>query len=175
MQLVGQGADGVVFFAGSVFFTVAASLELREATLRRGGRWGSDPSWWSAAIQWVGTLLFNISTFTAMQDGLSTTRENRLVWAPDVFGSAAFLISGVLAYRVATGPRLLPARRDRDWTMAAVNLAGCVFFGISAIASYVVPSSGSVLDLAAANWTTALGAACFFAGALLLLPHSERG
>ncbi len=175
VQLVGQGADGVVFFAGSVFFTVAASLELREATLRRGGRWGSDPSWWSAAIQWVGTLLFNISTFTAMQDGLSTTRENRLVWAPDVFGSAAFLISGVLAYRVATGPRLLPARRDRDWTMAAVNLTGCVFFGISAIASYVVPSSGSVLDLAAANWTTALGAACFFAGALLLLPHSERG
>jgi hypothetical protein len=58
--------------------------------------------------------------------------------------------------------------------MAAVNLAGCVFFGISAVASYVVPSSGSVLDLAAANWTTALGAACFFAGALLLLPvHAD--
>jgi hypothetical protein len=54
--------------------------------------------------------------------------------------------------------------------MAAVNLAGCVFFGISAVASYAVPSSGSVLDLAAANWTTALGAACFFAGALMLLP-----
>ena len=175
VQLVGAGADGVVFFAGSVFFTLAASLELREGTLRRGGRWGADPSWWSAAIQFVGTLLFNISTFTAMQDGLSTTREDRLVWAPDAFGSAAFLISGALAYRVATGPRLLPVRRDRDWTMAAVNLAGCVFFGISAVASYVVPSSGSVLDLAAANWTTALGAACFFAGAMLLLPHSERG
>jgi hypothetical protein len=38
------------------------------------------------------------------------------------------------------------------------------------VASYAVPSSGSVLDLAAANWTTALGAACFFAGALMLLP-----
>jgi hypothetical protein len=59
--------------------------------------------------------------------------------------------------------------------MAAVNLAGCVFFGISAVASYVVPSSGSVLDLAAANWTTAVGAACFFAGALLLLPrHADH-
>jgi hypothetical protein len=167
-QLVGPGADGVVFFAGSIFFTLAAGLEVREATLRRGSRWGADPSWWSAAIQFAGTLLFNISTFEAMQDGLSTTEQNRLIWAPDVFGSAAFLISGALAYRVATGPRLLPARRDRDWTMAAVNLAGCVFFGISAIASYVVPSSGSVLNLAAANWTTALGAACFFAGALML-------
>jgi hypothetical protein len=58
--------------------------------------------------------------------------------------------------------------------MAAVNLAGCVLFGISAIASHVVPSTGSVLDLAAANWTTALGALCFLIGALLLLPRRER-
>jgi Kef-type K+ transport system membrane component KefB len=171
VQLVGPGADGVVFFVGSIFFTLAAGLEVREATLRRGRRWGADPSWWSAAIQFVGTLLFNLSTFGAMQDGLSTSQQNRLVWAPDVFGSAAFLVSGALAYRVATGPRLRPVRRNRGWAIAAVNLAGCVFFGISAVASYVVPSSGSVLDLAAANWTTALGAACFFAGALMLLPQ----
>ena len=52
-----------------------------------------------------------------------------------------------------------------------MNLAGCVFFGISALASFIVPSSGSILDLAAANWTTALGALCFFIGALLLLPR----
>jgi hypothetical protein len=170
VQLVGPGADGVVFFVGSIFFTLAAGLEVREGTLRRGRRWGADPSWWSAAIQFVGTLLFNLSTFEAMQEGLSTQQANRLVWAPDVFGSAAFLISGALAYRVATGPHRRRARRDRNWRMAAVNLAGCVFFGISAVASYVVPSSGSVLALAAANWTTALGAACFFVGALMLLP-----
>ena len=30
------------------------------------------------------------------------------------------------------------------------------------------PTSGSILDLAAANWTTALGALCFLVGALLL-------
>ena len=52
-----------------------------------------------------------------------------------------------------------------------MNLAGCVLFGISAVASYVVPSSGSILDLGAANWTTSLGAACFFAGALMFLPQ----
>jgi peptidoglycan/LPS O-acetylase OafA/YrhL len=52
--------------------------------------------------------------------------------------------------------------------MAAVNLAGCVLFGISAIASYVVPSTGSVLALAPANWGTALRALCFLIGALLL-------
>ena len=174
VQLVGAGADGAVFFAGSIFFTLAAGLEVREATLRRGGRWGDDPSWWSAAIQFVGTLWFNLSTFDAMKEGLSTHQEDRLIWGPDVVGSACFLVSGLLAYRVANGPGLRPARRDRDWRMAAINLLGCVLFGISAVAAYVVPSSGSVLDLAAANWTTALGAACFFAGAVMLLPATRR-
>lgn len=163
VQLVGEGADGVVFFVGSVFFTFAAGLELREATLRLG-RWAANPSWWSAAIQFAGTLLFNVNTFDAMKDGLSAEQTNRLVFAPDLFGSACFLASGLLAYRVATGP---------EHRMAAVNLAGCVLFGISAIASYVVPSTGSVLDLAAVNWCTALGALCFFVGALMLLPRKS--
>lgn len=170
VELVGPGADGVVFFAGSVFFTFAASLELREVTVRRGRRWGRDATWWSAFVQFAGTLFFNVSTFGAMQDGLSTKQGNRLVWAPDLFGSACFLVSGALAYRVATGPSLLPARRDRTWWTAAVNLLGCVLFGVSAIASFIVPSTGSMLDLAAANWSTALGALCFLIGSLLLLP-----
>jgi hypothetical protein len=67
----------------------------------------------------------------------------------------------VIGYRVSARPR----------TMAAVNLAGCVFFAISAVAAYVVPDTGSVLDLAAANWNTALGALCFFVGALMLARH----
>lgn len=167
--LVGAGADGAVFFAGSIFFTLAALLELRDSTLRLG-RWAANPSWWSAAVQFVGTLLFNLSTFEAMQDGLSSEQANRLVWAPDLFGSTAFLISGSLAYHVASKGRRL-ASSPREFRMAAINLAGCVLFGISAIASYIVPSSGSVLDLAAANWTTALGALCFLIGALLLLPR----
>ena len=51
-----------------------------------------------------------------------------------------------------------------------INLAGCVAFGISAVASYVVPATGTALDLAAANAWTSLGALCFLVGALLLLP-----
>ena len=176
VQLVGVGADAAVFFAGSIFFTFAASLELREATVRRGQRWGADASWWSASSQWVGTLLFNVSTFDAMQEGLSATAEDRLVWTPDLFGSVCFLVSGVLAYRVAAAARRAEAGtgvRDRDWTMAAVNLAGCVLFMISAIAAYVVPDTGSILDLAAANWTTGLGALCFLIGAVMAYPRER--
>ncbi|WP_406047863.1 hypothetical protein [Kribbella sp. NBC_00889] len=173
VQLVGAAADSVVFFVGSIFFTLAAAMELREGTVRRGHRWGRDPSWWSAAVQFVGTLLFNLSTYSAMQDSLSTQQENRLIWTPDVFGSACFLVSGALAYRVTAGPGLLPRRMDRAGTAAAVNLLGCVLFGISAIASFVVPSTGSILDLAAANWCTSLGAVCFLIGAVLSLPPSH--
>jgi YrhK-like protein len=166
VQLVGAGADAAVFFAGSICFTIAAGLELRESTVRRARRWGSDPSWWSAFVQFVGTLLFNLSTFDAMQDSLSTHEEDRLIWAPDLFGSICFLVSGAIAYVVAARV----ARRDKAWTMAAVNLLGCVLFMVSAVASYIVPSSGTVLELAAANWCTSLGALCFLVGALLLLP-----
>lgn len=174
-QLVGSGADGVVFFVGSVFFTAAAGLELREGTLRRGRRWGYDPSWWSAAVQFAGTLWFNLSTFEAMQDGLSVEQTNRLVWSPDMIGSACFLASGVLGYGALTRWRVRPADRDREWRMAAINLAGCVLFGISAVASYIVPSSGSILDLAAANWGTSLGALCFLICALMLLRPPRTG
>jgi YrhK-like protein len=158
VQLVGVRADAWVFFIGSVFFTFAAGLELWRAST--DGR-PHDEDWWSAAIQFAGTLLFNLSTGDVLLSDLSTHQEDRLVWAPDLFGSACFLVSGALAYHAAAGSR----------TMAAVNLAGCVLFGVSAIASYVVPETGSILDLAAANWTTAAGAACFLAGSLMLLRH----
>jgi len=162
LQLVGVRADAWVFFIGSLFFTAAAGIELTHATMDRPSR---DATWWSAAIQFAGTLFFNASTFDVLLSDLSTQQENRLVWAPDAFGSACFLASAVIGYRASAKPR----------TMATVNLAGCVFFGIAAVASYVVPDTGSILDLAAANWNTALGALCFFAGALMLARHQHGG
>jgi hypothetical protein len=40
----------------------------------------------------------------------------------------------------------------------------------------VLPSTGSVLALAPMNWGTALGALCFFIGAVLLWRgHAHRG
>jgi hypothetical protein len=159
VELVGERADATVFFVGSLFFTSAAGLELRHATRDRPRR---DATWWSAAVQFAGTLFFNVSTGAALLGDLSAQQENRLIWAPDVFGSTCFLVSAVLGYRATVGSH----------TMAAVNLAGCVFFGFSAIASFVVPDTGSILALAAANWNTAAGALCFLIGAVMLYRHS---
>jgi len=166
VQRVGSSADGITFFVGSIFFTAAALLQLVTTRLTGGG--GLDR--WAAAIQFAGTLFFNISTFEAMQDALDTAATDRLVWTPDVFGSICFLVSSALAYRSVNGSFGRRSHRDGPMRIAVVNLIGSIAFGVSAVASYVVPATGDVLDLAAANFTTAIGAACFLAGAILLLP-----
>ena len=166
VQLVGSSADGMTFFVGSIFFTAAALVQLLTTRLT-GGR---GPDWWASGIQFAGTLFFNISTFDAMQDALDTRATDRLVWTPDVFGSICFLVSSALAYRLANGSFLGGRRRDGPERIALVNLLGSVAFGISAVAAFVVPSTGNVLSLGAANFTTAVGAACFLVGSVLLLP-----
>jgi hypothetical protein len=164
-QLVGSGAVGVVFFVGSIFFTSAALLQYLEAEPRR-------IDWWATLIQLAGTIFFNVNTFNAMKTGLDVHETNRLVWAPDVFGCACFLVASYLAYVEVRGHGASWRNRTTEWWVAAVNLAGSVAFGVSAIASFVVPKTGSILDLGAANFMTALGALGFLAGALLLLRES---
>jgi hypothetical protein len=181
VQLVGSAADGTVFFAGSLFFTSAALLQhLQAANADRGQRRfrlitfeRRRTDWWATLIQLAGTLYFNVDTYRAMADSFDTSQVDRLVWAPEAFGSICFLISGLLAYREVRGGGVRVAARSTDGRIAIVNLAGCVLFGISTIASYVVPSTGDVLALAAANVTTSLGALCFLIGALMLLPDSR--
>jgi hypothetical protein len=163
VQLVGAAADAAVFFAGSLFFTTAAALQLLEAINDGGGRLAS-------LVQLAGTLFFNLSTYDALREGLSTGQENRLIWAPDVFGCVCFLVASGLAWvEVRGGPR-----REAEWRVAALNLTGSVAFGIAGAASYVVPDTGDVLALAAANFTTVIGALCFLAGAVGLLGQARR-
>jgi hypothetical protein len=157
VELVGSAADGAVFFVGSIFFTSAALLQAFEAE--------AAADRWSSLVQFGGTIFFNVSTYHALRTGIDSNEYDRLVWSPDAFGSICFLISGVIAFVAVWRPP-----RGLVWWIAAVNLAGCVAFGISALAGYVVPSTGSALDLAAANSWTALGALCFLVGSLLLLP-----
>ena len=175
-QLVGDSADAVTFFVGSILFTLGGALQswLGWDEWRSPG--GGPAAWWAAIIQSAGTLFFNVTTFQAMSTALTSPEYDKLVWRPDWRGSICFLVSGVIAYVASPRRgrrRWLPKRGPRGWWQPAVNLLGCVFFGISAVAGYVVPSTGSMLDLAAANWNTALGAACFLACALDTL-HSGR-
>src|SRR4051795_10810695 len=174
VQLVGAGADAATFFAGSILFTAGGALQsliaFPERDFGAAGRW----AWWTAVIQSAGTLFFNVTTFRALHTSLSNSHYDRLVWRPDALGSICFLVSGGIAYRASARRGWRPIRGGPGWWQPAVNLLGCVFFAVAAVAGYVVPASGSTLDLAAANWTTALGAACFLAGAVDALRASPR-
>jgi len=166
VQLVGDSADGVTFFVGSILFTLGGALQSWLAWPERRAESGGRAAWWSAIIQSAGTLFFNVTTYQAMHTALTSPDYNRLVWRPDWRGSICFLVSGAIAYQASARHGWRPLRDGPGWWQPAVNLLGCVFFGISAVAGYVVPSTGSMLDLAAANWNTSLGAACFLACAL---------
>jgi len=134
-------------------------------------------AWRAAVIQSAGTLFFNVTTYQALHTALDNSDYNRLVWRPDALGSICFLVSGFIAYKASPRHGWRPARGVHGWWEPGINLLGCIFFGISAIAGYVVPSTGSMLDLAACNWNTALGAACFLACALATLwsGHTLKG
>jgi hypothetical protein len=175
-QLVGESADGVTFFVGSILFTVGGALQSWLAWPERRLAGGGRAAWWAALVQSAGTLFFNVTTYQAMHVALTNPEYNRLVWRPDWRGSICFLVSGAIAYRASRRRAWhgwLPVRGGAGWWQPAVNLLGCIFFGISAVAGYLVPATGSLLNQAAANWNTALGAACFLACALDTL-HTDR-
>ena len=168
-ELVGPGAVAVTFFAGSLLFTTAGAIQTWLAFPARRSPGAGRAAWWSALIQSAGTLFFNVTTFRAMDTQLSDPAYNQLVWRPDALGSLCFLVSGVIAYRASARHGWLPARGASGWWEPSVNLLGCVFFGIAAVASYVTPETGSMLDLAWVNWNTGAGAACFLINALATL------
>jgi hypothetical protein len=169
VQLVGEDADAVTFFVGSILFTIGGALQTSLALRERGETPRGRAAWRAAIVQSAGTVFFNVTTYRAMHTALSDPDYNKLVWRPDALGSACFLVSGLVAYRASSRNGLLPERGPAGWWEPAVNLLGCVFFGIAAVAGYVVPASGSMLDLAAANWNTCLGAACFLTCAVATL------
>ena len=163
--LAGAGAANLLCFAGSWFFTTAAwmQLVLSERTKRF--------EWYSAAVQFAGTLLFNVSTGAAVW-AHAVNEERRYVWVPDVTGSVFFLVSGALAMMAVTAVTGLLELRSRDWLAGAVNLIGCVAFGVSAVAAFI-RTNGVTEDEVLANLGTFVGALCFLAASLLELPRTK--
>ena len=152
-------AANVLCFVGSWFFTTAGWMQLVLSDP------GKRVEWLSAATQFAGTVLFNVSTGSAVWAQAVTT-ERRLVWAPDATGSVAFLVSGALGL-AAVG---ILAPRSRDRLAAWINMVGCVAFGASAVGAFV-RRSGTTADAVLANLGTFLGALCFLTAALMLLPR----
>ncbi|WP_394553635.1 hypothetical protein ACDF64_04460 [Agromyces sp. MMS24-JH15] len=168
--LVGAVWTNTTFVVGSVCFTAAAFIQLSlsgrrfpHARMNRADR----TDWWAAAIQFAGTLCFNVSTGVALAAAIARPDAVGAGWVPDAVGSVAFLVSSTLAV-VATKDRGRLWDPDaRTWHGTWLNLAGSVAFGVSAVAAYVIPATGDLVSVAWANLGTALGAICFLVAALL--------
>ena len=89
-EAVGTRADAITFFVGSIFFTSAAFLQYVQAVnaprdlelpLRKQHLkvWAWEPGridWEATAVQFVGTVFFNITTFAAIDATLSTQQAD---------------------------------------------------------------------------------------------------
>ncbi len=181
VRAVGDEADTVTYFIGSLFFTSAGFLTYREA-VDAGSADGRprrkvfvyEPhriDWWATAVQLVGTLFFNASTGHAMITDLSATAARHHVWRPDALGSICFLVASALAWFEVCHGWVAFRPASWSWWIAGLNLVGSIAFGVSAVAAFVIPSTGEVANLTAANLGTFIGAVCFFAGAVLLEPE----
>jgi hypothetical protein len=184
-QAVGRLLDSVTFFVGSLFFTSAAFLQYWESEDFSGASpapaWRRLTSvrprqidWWASGIQLIGTLYFNVSTAVAISTDLSAQTAHQHVWRPDAVGSVCFLVASGLAWAEVSHGWASWAPRRLSWWITLLNLLGSIAFGISAVASYVVPATGQIRNLERSNLGTFVGALCFLIGAVLLLPEGAE-
>ena len=186
INAVGTVADSVTYFVGSIFFTAASFAQLlqaqtpamtrvdidsqrQRAPVRLSAWLPRDRNWLAAITQFPGTLFFNLSTGAALLHNMTVKQQDRRIWRPDFYGSTLFLVASVLAL-LALG-RLLSFRpRSFPWWIAWLNMLGSILFMASALASYVLPATGELINSQISLVGTLLGALCFLIGAILMFP-----
>ncbi|MGB0135519.1 hypothetical protein [Dokdonella sp.] len=174
-------AVNAVFFSGSIPFTLAAALQWfqaasatpfgtseLEAPRRRIGDWLRDIGWLSCALQFAGTLLFNLNTFDAMHTPGNWLAQDIFVWTPNLLGSILFLASGYLAFVETCHAHGAWRPHELVWWLTAANLLGCIAFMVSAIFAFVPPHASTMPLASIALSFTLLGAIGFLIGSCLL-------
>ena len=183
----GFTGDGVTYFVGSLFFTSAAFLQLmlsaglvpRMSRPLAGVRWRTlvraphRPEWWASSVQFVGTLLFNISTFAALDAALSQPQPS------DACGHLTSSDRSPFSWPARWPSPMCPVRGcgggpKSDWSVAMFNMVGSIAFGVSALGAQIVGTTGSLRNAQLANLGTFVGAICFLAGAVLLIPDEAE-
>jgi hypothetical protein len=190
VNAVGTTADSVTYFVGSIFFTAASFSQLvqaqtpamtrvdhdsqhERAPVRLGAWLPHDRNWLAAITQFPGTLFFNISTSAALVHNATVKQEDRRIWRPDFFGSTLFLVASVFAI-LAIGRFFSFRPRSLPWWIAWLNMIGSILFMASALASYILPTTGNFINSQVSIVGTLLGALCFLIGAILVFPAWKR-
>jgi hypothetical protein len=183
---VGVGAPrsvDLVYLVGGVFFSLGGYASTLQAAntptdIRQDGSLGSTPwRWWesrphnlgwlSAAVLFLGTLLFAVSLVAAFGENLTVRQTNSWVWLPDMLGCVCFLVSGHLALLEICHGHVGVRVHEIGWWIVAVNQVGSVLFFLAGVAAYTRPVSSTAVDLDLVNWGTFLGALCFVVGGVV--------
>jgi hypothetical protein len=173
-----------IFFIGSLFFTMAAYIEMlisiRSAQSQKipgkkitrwFGWYPADKAFMVDFIQWIGTLLFNINTLVASIPHLTWLQMDIEVWTPDIIGCLCFLFSSVMVYKVNQMKIFSLKPKSITWWVLGIDLWGSIFFMLSGVLSFVLPHTTALLNPYWANLFTLIGAFCFFLSAYLMIPE----
>jgi len=114
-------------------------------------------------------LFFNLSTGAALLHNATVQQQDRRIWRPDFYGSTLFLVASVFAI-LAIGRFLSFRPQNLTWWIAWLNMLGSILFMASALASFVLPATGELINSQISLVGTLLGALCFLIGAILMFP-----
>ncbi|MGB6222477.1 hypothetical protein [Haloferula sp.] len=173
----------LIFFLGSIPFTTAAYLQLYQSANAPGldgtvaqrsffGWHPRDIGWLASALQFAGTLLFNLNTFDAMKTSLSWFQQDLQIWVPDFFGSIFFLASGYLCFIETCHAHGAWKPTSLSWWITVINLLGCIGFMIAAFFCFVLPGPAHPEWMTIFTAFTLQGAICFLIGSLLMFPEA---
>ena len=173
----------LIFLVGGVFFSLGGYASILQAanapteidqdgelTSARWRWWELRPhniGWLSAAVLFLGTLLFAVSLVAAFASNLTVRQSNTWIWVPDMAGCVCFLLSGHLALLEVCHGRIGLRVREIGWWIVAVNQVGSVLFFLAGLAAYTRPATSTAVNLGLANWGTFLGALCFVVGGVV--------
>lgn len=132
--------------------------------------WAYQPhrrGWLSAAVLFVGTLLFAVSLVAAFAEGLTPRQSDTWIWLPDILGCVCFLLSGHLAMLEVGGGHFGVRVHEIAWWVVAVNQLGSILFFLAGIAAFTRPATSSAIDVGLVNWGTCTGAVCFAVGGVV--------
>ena len=166
---------GGFFFSAGGYLSILLVVNAAVPAAGPGGNermrwWGALPhqlGWRSAAVLFVGTLLFAVSLVAAFAEGLTPRQSNDWIWLPDILGCLCFLASGHLAMLDVGDGHVVVRVHVLGWWVVVINQLGSILFVLAGLAAFTRPATSSVVNSGLVNWGTFAGAVCFAVGGLV--------
>ena len=168
----------IVYLVGSSLYLVGAGVQavqgrrmkINDRGDARQVRAFANKNSRGAFIQAFGAILFQTSMTGALIGWLSTTQQERVIWAPDLVGSLCFVTASSIFFSLKYPIQQRQEDVQDARLLALFNIIGSAFFVLSALGAYIVPLTDQSIYPAVANLGTLVGAIFFFVSSIPGLP-----